>query len=134
MKAVFFDSNVLIDVITHDIKWFSWSSAVLEKYSDDGVVIINPIIYAEVSLCFNRIEDFDSLLDEKYFRWVGIPKEACFLAAKCFLNYRKRGGQKTSNLPDFFIGAHAAVLETPLVTRDVSRFKTYFPKLKLIHP
>lgn len=134
MKAVFLDSNVLIDVITNDAQWASWSSSIIEKHAHDGILILNPIVYAEVSLCFNRIEDFDELLDENYFKWADLPKEACFLAAKCFLNYKKRGGKRTSTLPDFFIGAHASILGVPLATRDVARYKTYYPKLKLICP
>jgi hypothetical protein len=95
---------------------------------------INPVIYAEVSIRFERIEDLEQVLSPTYFRRDPLPWEAAFLAGKCFLTHRKKGGRKRSPLPDFFIGAHASVAGIPLLTRDISRYRTYFPKLELIVP
>ena len=98
------------------------------------ILVINPIIYAEVSIGFHRIEDVEMVLPPGFFRRDPFPWEAAFLAGKCFLAYRKKGGRRSSTLPDFFIGAHAAIARIPLLTRDVSRYRTYFPKLKLVAP
>ncbi len=128
------DSNVILDIVTEDKKWFPWSSQTLAKYAETHTLVINPIIYAEVSVGFDRIEDVEEVLPSAFFRRDPIPWEAAFLAAKCFLAYRRRRGKKSSPLPDFFIGAHAAVLGIPLLTRDIARYRTYFPKLKIITP
>jgi len=128
------DSNVILDIVTEDNRWFTWSSEVLAQYSETHVLVINPVIYAEVSIGFDRIEDVEAVLSPMLFRRAPIPWEAAFLAGKCFLQYRKKEGSKRSPLPDFFIGAHAAVLGIPLLTRDASRYRTYFPQLKLIAP
>jgi hypothetical protein len=128
------DSNVILDIVTEDKKWFPWSSQALAKYAETHTLVINPIIYAEVSVGFDRIEDVEEVLPSAFFRRDPIPWEAAFLAAKCFLAYRRRRGKKSSPLPDFFIGAHAAVLGIPLLTRDIARYRTYFPKLKIITP
>jgi predicted nucleic acid-binding protein len=128
------DSNVILDIVTEDKKWFPWSSQALAKYAENHTLVINPIIYAEVSVGFDRIEDVEEVLPSAFFRRDPIPWEAAFLAAKCFLGYRRRRGKKSSPLPDFFIGAHAAVLGIPLLTRDIARYRTYFPKLKIITP
>lgn len=128
------DSNVILDILTEDKKWFQWASKTLAYYADRNVLVINPIIYAEVSICFDRIEDLEETLSPSYFRRDPLPWEAAFLAGKCFLAYRRKGGGKRSPLPDFFIGAHAAITGMPLLTRDVSRYRTYFPKLTLIVP
>jgi hypothetical protein len=128
------DSNVILDIVTEDKKWFPWSSQALAKYAETHTLVINPIIYAEVSVGFERIEDVEEVLPSAFFRRDPIPWEAAFLAAKCFLAYRRRRGGKSSTLPDFFIGAHAAVLGIPLLTRDIARYRTYFPKLKIITP
>ena len=128
------DSNVILDIATEDENWFQWSSETLADYAETHLLVINPIIYAEVSIGFDRIEDVDMVLPISFFRRDSIPWEAGFLAGKCFMAYRWRGGEKSSTLPDFFIGAHAAVAQIPLLTRDVSRYRTYFPKLKLIVP
>jgi predicted nucleic acid-binding protein len=128
------DSNVILDIVTEDREWFSWSSGTLAHYAETCILVINPIIYAEVSVGFKRIEDLEGVLSRQHFRRDQIPWEAAFLAGKCFLNYRRKGGDKRSPLPDFFIGAHAAVSHMPLLTRDISRYETYFPKLKLIAP
>jgi hypothetical protein len=128
------DSNVILDIVTEDKKWFPWSSQALAKYAETHTLVINPIIYAEVSVGFDRIEDVEEVLPSAFFRRDPIPWEAAFLAAKCFLAYRRRRGKKSSPLPDFFIGAHAAVLGIPLLTRDIARYRTYFPKLNIITP
>ena len=128
------DSNVILDIVTEDKKWFLWSSQALAKYAETHTLVINPIIYAEVSVGFDRIEDVEKVLPSAFFRRDPIPWEAAFLAAKCFLAYRRRRGKKSSTLPDFFIGAHAAVVGIPLLTRDIARYRTYFPKLKIITP
>jgi len=134
MAEVMLDSNVLLDVLTEDPTWFGWSSRALEECAQDHILVINPIIYAEVSIGFDRMEDLDAALPGNLIERRPIPLEAAFLAGKCFLKYRGRGGQKQSTLPDFFIGAHAAVEKMTLVTRDASRYRTYFPRLRLISP
>ena len=134
MPGVMVDSNVLLDVLTEDKEWFVWSSSVLETQAESRILVINPIVYAEVSVGFDRIEDLDAALPEDMVQRRPIPPEAAFLAGKCFVRYRRRGGPKRSPLPDFFIGAHAAVEKMPLITRDAGRYGTYFPKLVLISP
>ncbi len=128
------DSNVILDVTTEDETWFQWSSKTLEQYAETHILVINPVIYAEVSIGFDRIEDVEAVLSPAFFRREPLPWEAAFLAGKCFLAYRRRGGKRRSTLPDFFIGAHAAVTGIPLLTRDTSPYRTYFPNLKLIAP
>ena len=128
------DSNVILDIATEDKTWFQWSSKTLAQYAETHFLVINPIIYAEVSIGFDRIEDVEIVLSPAIFRKESLPWEAAFLAGKCFLAYRRRGGKRRSTLPDFFIGAHASVAGIPLLTRDTSRYRTYFPKLILIAP
>ena len=128
------DSNVILDILTEDEEWFTWSSETMATYAETHILVINPIIYGEVSIRFDRIEDLEEALLPAFFRRDPLPWEAAFLAGKCFLAYRRRGGRRNWTLPDFFIGAHAAVARIPLLTRDVSRYRTYFPKLKLIAP
>jgi predicted nucleic acid-binding protein len=128
------DSNVLLDVLEEDTIWYEWSSTQLQKAADRCSLIINPIIFAEVSVGFNRIEELDEVLAVDFFHRKPLPWEAAFLAGKCFIRYRKLGGTKLSPLPDFFIGAHAAVSGFTLLTRDAARYRTYFPSLKLITP
>ena len=128
------DSNVILDIVTEDKRWFQWSSETLARYAETHILMINPIIYAEVSIGFDRIEDLEIVLSPAFFRREPLPWEAAFLAGKCFLSYRRRGGKRSSTLPDFFIGAHAAVAGIPLLTRDTTRYRTYFPKLKLVAP
>ena len=134
MAEVMLDSNVLLDVLTEEPAWFEWSSRSIERCAEDHVLVINPIIYAEVSIGFDRIEDLDAALPESMVERRPIPLDAAFLAGKCFLKYRRLGGRKQSTLPDFFIGAHAAVQKMALLTRDASRYRTYFPRLRLICP
>jgi predicted nucleic acid-binding protein len=128
------DTNVLFDFLSHDAEWFDWSSAMIVEAADRGTVVINPIIYAEISVRYDRIEDVDEALPGEYFVRAALPWDAAFLAAKCFGRYKKRGGVRTSALPDFFIGAHAAVTGMALLTRDPRRYRTYFPKVQLITP
>lgn len=134
MAITLADSNVLLDVLTDDPAWGRWSGAALARAADDGEVAINPIIYAEVSLAFARIEDLDEALPPAAFRRFPLPWEAGFLAGRCFDRYRRRGGARRSPLPDFYIGAHAAVSGFVLLTRDPSRYRSYFPKLSILSP
>jgi hypothetical protein len=131
---VLVDSNVLLDILEEDVNWYEWSSTQLQKAADCSALIINPIIYAEVSVGFERIEELEEALPPNFFERRALPWEAAFLAGKCFMLYRKLGGTKHSPLPDFFIGAHAAVSGLTLLTRDAARYRTYFPSLKLITP
>ena len=128
------DSNVLIDVLSEDPSWFPWSAAALAAAADDGRLAINPIVYAEVSVRFERVEELDSALPEPVFARLPLPWPAAFLAAKCFVRYRRDGGVRTSPLPDFYIGAHAALAGMPLLTRDPTRYRRYLPRLRLIAP
>lgn len=128
------DSNVILDVLTEDRDWFAWSAGTLETHAQTDILCINPIIYSEVSISFSRIEEVENALPESIFRRRPIPWPAAFLAGKCFEIYRRRGGTKRSPLPDFFIGAHASVMKIPLITRDATRYRTYFPRLQLIAP
>jgi predicted nucleic acid-binding protein len=132
--ATLVDSNVLLDVVTDDAEWGDWSASMLASAAQQGRLIINPLIYAEVACGFTRIEDLDAALPAEYFTREPLPWPAAFLAAQAFLSYRRRGGSRPTPLPDFFIGAHAAVAGYTLLTRDRRRYKTYFPKLTLIEP
>lgn len=134
MTAVLVDSNVLLDLMTRDARWSAWSAAEVERAADRFRLAINPVIYAEVSVRYSRIEDLDAALPKAMFDREAIPYEAAFLAGKSFLAYRRRGGTKRSPLPDFFIGAHAAIAGYRLLTRDAARYRTYFPRLRLIAP
>jgi len=128
------DSNVLLDVLTGDEGWSEWSSKALAHAAETGPLFINPIVYAEVSVRFSRIEDVDDALRPSDYRRLALPWEAAFLAGKAFLAYRQKRGTKASTLPDFLIGAHAAVAALELLTRDVARYRTYFPTVRLITP
>jgi predicted nucleic acid-binding protein len=134
MTAVMIDSNVLLDILAKDPQWYSWSAAAVESAADRFRLVINASIYAEVSVRYSRIEDLDAALPNSMFEREAIPYEAAFLAGKSFLAYRRRDGTKRSPLPDFFIGAHAAVAGYRLLTRDAVRYRTHFPKLPLITP
>jgi hypothetical protein len=128
------DSNVLLDVLTADARWFDRSSAKLATLAEDHDLIINPIVYAEVSVGFGGIEELDAALPREAFKREPLPWEAAFLAGKCFARYRRAGGARRSPLPDFYIGAHAAVRGIPLLTRDPARYRSYFPKLEIVVP
>ena len=134
MGATLVDSNVILDVITDDREWGDWSADQLAEAAHTGTLIINPVIYAEVSVGFERIEDLDEALPASYYRRLPLPFEAGFLAGQCFVKYRRRGGDRRSPLPDFYIGAHAAITGFTLLTRDARRYKTYFPSLHIIAP
>ena len=128
------DSNVIIDVVTEDPQFFDWSSAALGEAVDTGLIFVNPIIFAEVSVGFVRAEDARRCVDGLDFQYADLPWDAAFLAGKAFASYRRQGGTRRSPLPDFYIGAHAAVSDMTLLTRDAARYRTYFPKLPLLAP
>ncbi|MGO1181557.1 MAG: type II toxin-antitoxin system VapC family toxin [Micrococcaceae bacterium] len=128
------DSNVLLDVLTDDPTWSPWSSTTLQEAIDHGPVVINPIIYAEISIGFDRIEDLDEAVPAHYFTREPLPWAAGFIAGKAFFSYRRNGGIRLSPLPDFYIGAHAAVSGHRLLTRDRARYETYFPSVDLVTP
>ena len=132
--TVLVDSNVILDVATEDPRWGEWSSQALARAADQSVLVINPIIFAEVSVGFERVEDLEAALPPELYRRDALPYEAGFLAGKSFLAYRRRGGRGPVPLPDFYIGAHAAVAGHQLLTRDARRYRTYFPRLVLIAP
>jgi predicted nucleic acid-binding protein len=134
MKPVLVDSNVLLDVATNDPVWFKWSSDALEAAANEAVLVVNPLVYAEISIAYKKIEDVEAALPANIFRREGLPYEAAFLAGKAFLQYRKRGGVRRAPLPDFYIGAHAAIAGFRLLTRDDARYRTYFPSVTLISP
>ena len=134
MSAVLVDSNVLLDIMTEDPQWFSWSADALARAAETMRLVINPIIYAEVCIRYSRIEDLNDALPPTFVEREPLPYQAAFLAGKAFLVYRKHSGVKRSPLPDFFIGAHASIARYSLLTRDAGRYRTYFPKLPLIAP
>jgi predicted nucleic acid-binding protein len=133
-RPVLVDANVILDVATDDPHWATWSSDQLAHVADRSRLAINPIVYAEVSVGYNRIEDLDAVLSPVDFLRLPLPYEAGFLAGKCFVRYRRAGGTRRAPLPDFYIGAHAAVAGLSLLTRDARRYRTYFPTLHLIAP
>lgn len=128
------DSNVILDVATDDPVWARWSSEALSRAADESTLAINPIIFAEVSIGFAAVEELEDLIPRTAFDRLSLPYEAAFLAGKAFLSYKRRGGQKSSPLADFYIGAHAAVSGLRLLTRDPRRYRTYFPAIDLIAP
>lgn len=130
----FIDTNVLLDVVTDDDKWADWSIAQLEAASLNGPLLINDLVYAELSVRYDRVEDLEVFLEEAGLEMTPIPRAALFLAGKVSTQYRRAGGSRTGVLPDFFIGAHAAISQLPLLTRDIGRYRTYFPSLSLITP
>ncbi|QUS37572.1 DNA-binding protein [Tardiphaga alba] len=128
------DSNILLDVITIGQRWAAWSEHQLERAALNGPLMINDVIYAEVSARYGTFETLDALLEENGILLTPMPRAALFLAGKTFIRYRRAGGLRTGVLPDFFIGAHAAVERIPLLTRDTHRYRTYFPTVILIAP
>ena len=128
------DTNALLDVVTRDPEWAEWSKRQLDAAALRDRLAVNPVVYAELSGAFTRIEELDAMLDTAEITVAEVPRPALFLAGQTFKTYRSRGGLRTSVLPDFFIGAHAAVLGAPLITRDASRYRTYFPTVELVAP
>ena len=128
------DTNVILDLVTNDPDWSGWSIAQLEEAALKGPLCINDVVYAELSVRYARIEDLEAMLDDAAIEVARTPRDALFLAGKVFVQYRKSGGARTGILPDFFIGAHAAVSGLPLLTRDGGRYRTYFPSMALIVP
>ena len=128
------DTNVLLDVVLDDPEWADWSQGQLEAASLSSRLAINPVVYSELSMAFARIEELEGVLADASLSYVEIPREALFLAGKVFLDYRRRQGTRQSVLPDFYIGAHAAVNRWPLLTRDTSRYRSYFPTVQLFAP
>lgn len=134
LPSTLVDSDVLLDVLTNDPEWADWSARALARALDTGPVMVNPIVYAEVSVGFDRIEDLDEALPRASFLRDPLPYPAGFLAGKAFLAYRRQGGTRPTPLPDFYIGAHAAVAGYRLLTRDARRYRTYFPRVPLTAP
>ncbi len=134
MKRLLVDANVVLDVFTDDPVWGDWSEVALDRCSVTHILCINPIVYSEISIGFARIEELEEAIAEGGFQMRPIPREALFLAGKAFSKYRRAEGNKRSPLPDFYIGAQAAVEDMELLTRDAARFQTYFPTVKLIVP
>ncbi len=133
-REILIDSNVILDILTEDVQWLDWSASQVERLAEDYTLVINPIVYGEVSIRFDSIEGLDEALPPAFLRRDPLPWEAAFLAGKCFLRYRRAGGPRHAPLPDFYIGAHAAVRGMTLLTRDTRRYRRYFPKLRLIAP
>ena len=134
MRGILVDSNIILDVFLDDPNWAEWSESKLIKFSSISKLFINSVIYSEISVGFKRIEELESALTHSDFQMLEISREALFLAGKVFLKYRKNRGTKISPLPDFYIGAQAAIFEMDLLTRDVTRYRTYFPTVRLINP
>lgn len=128
------DTNVLVDVLEDEPEWADWSINQLRAQSKVHPLLINPVIYAELSLTFSTVEALDATIESLGLAMMELPRPALFLAGKAFVRYRRRGGKKGNVLADFFIGAHAAVLRCPLLTRDTRRYQTYFPTVALITP
>jgi len=134
VRGTLVDSNVIFDILSDDEEWIDWSAAMLAAAANRGPLYINPVIFAEISVRYDRIEDVEAALPEDYFVRAPLPWDAGFLAAKCFASYRKRGGTRRSPLPDFYIGAHAAVAGLTLLTRDPKRYATYLHGVSLLCP
>jgi len=132
--VILVDTNVLLDVFEDDAEWSDWSQERLDSASATDTLAINSVIYSELSIGFARIEELEAVIKEASLAIEEIPREALFLAGKAFLRYRRSRGTKRSVLPDFYIGAHAAVMQWTVLTRDVARYRTYFPTVSLIAP
>ena len=132
--ATLIDSNVLLDVLQEDDEWQHWSAAMIVEASERGSLVINPIVYAEVALGYDTIEALEYAVPPDHYKREPLPWDAAFLASRAFLAYRRRGGIRRSPLPDFYIGAHAAIAGHTLLTRDPKRYRSYFPKLRIIAP
>ena len=133
-RGVLVDSNVLLDIATNDPEWSDWSGKALAECVEQTTLVINPIIFAEVSICYSTIEALEVALPATLYQREPLPWEAGFLAGKCFVQYRRRGGLRNSPLPDFYIGAHAAVGGLALLTRDIARYRSYFPTIEILAP
>jgi predicted nucleic acid-binding protein len=133
-QVILVDTNVLLDVLQDDPRWAGWSQGQLETASLTDRLAINPVIYSELSIAFERIEELEAAIAEANLAVETLPREALFLAGKAFLKYRRRRGSRRGVLPDFYIGAHAAVLGVPILTRDIDRYRSYFPTVPLIAP
>lgn len=131
---IFVDTNVLLDIATRDSDWSAWSLRTVQASSLQAALLINGVVYAELSVRYEKAAPLDDFLERAGTRYVDMPRSACFLAAKAFSSYKLRGGPRDSILPDFFIGAHASDLGIPLITRDTRRYRTYFPDLELVSP
>jgi predicted nucleic acid-binding protein len=134
MPGTLVDSSVLLDVLTEDDDWLDWSASMLETAANAGPLLVNPIIFAEVSAGFTRVEDLDDALPAGYYRRAELPWAAGFLAGHAFVKYRRGGGTRRSPMPDFYVGAHAAVAGLTLLTRDARRCREYFPTVRVIAP
>lgn len=132
--ATLVDTNVLLDVLLEDDEWVDWSSAMIATASQQGRIVINPIIYAEVSSAYDDVESLNRALPPEYYVREALPWDSAFLAGRAYVSYRRRGGVRRSPLPDFYIGAHAAVAGHTLLTRDPQRYRAYFPKLRILAP
>ena len=132
--ATLVDSNVLLDVLQEDDAWQDWSAAMIVQASERGSLVINPIVYAEVALGYDSIEALEHAVPPDHYRREPLPWDAAFLASRAFVAYRRRGGIRRSPLPDFYIGAHAAIAGHTLLTRDPKRYRAHFPKLRIIAP
>jgi hypothetical protein len=133
-RGVLVDSNILLDIATEDAVWQQWSARALADCAEHATLAINPIVYAEVSIAFSTIEALESALPRTLYQRAPLPWEAGFLAGKAFLNYRRKGGPRQTPMPDFYIGAHAAIEHFALLTRDATRHRTYFPTLEILSP
>lgn len=133
-QRVLVDSNILLDILKNDPVWGEWSARALSGQLQEGTLVINPIIYAEIAFDFDTIEAVNEILPAEDYEYACIPREAAFLAAQCHAQYRASGGTRTMILPDFLIGAHAVIERMALLTRDVRRYRSYFPGLRLICP
>ncbi len=134
MNGILIDSCILLDLFTNNPKWGDWSENILDKYSQTNTLYINSIVYTEISIGFRKIEELEKAISQMGIKVLEIPREALFLTGKAFLKYRRNKGTKKSPLPDFFIGAHASVSKFSLITRDVTKYKTYFPQIDLVNP
>lgn len=134
MSSTLVDSNVLIDLFDEESEWRDWSDAMLARCAGRGPLVINPVVFAEVSAGFHSFDEVEAALPQTYFRREPLPWAAAFLAGRAFVQYRRLGGRTSTPLPDFYIGAHAAVAGHTLLTRDARRYRYYFPKLRLLAP
>ena len=133
-RGVLVDSNVLLDVATNNSVWAEWSAKALAECANHFQLIVNPIVYAEVSISYSSIESLNAALPARLYLREPLPWEAAFMAGRCFLSYRRRGGSRPTPLPDFYIGAHAAIENLAILTRDVTRYRTCFPTVELLAP